>query len=162
MFNNDSAELDIKCKICEIVDDDFKFTNKHKKTTEDEYDSQFKDYRDINQDEKAKYVTDKLSKLTIHEKLQNVILKKLRMDFVCTGLYPSEMWDANSVNPKKESGCASKPHMNDVYVVAFKNQSFNQDGNDSAILKNIYYNSLDLKFQHLPVKEKIKNIQIKR
>ena len=33
----------------------------------------------------------------------------------------------------KKSGFAFKPHMNDVYVKAFKNQTFNQDGNESAI-----------------------------
>ena len=46
--------------------------------------------------------------------------------------------------------------MNDVHVEAFKNQSFNQDGDESAILKIKNYNAPDLIFQHLPVKGKVK------
>ena len=59
------------------------------------------------------------------------------MDFDATSLYPNAMWDEKSVYPKTESGLAFKPHMNDVYVDAFINQTFNQDGNASAILKKI-------------------------
>ena len=77
-------------------------------------------------------------------------------DFDATVLYPSAMWDENSVYPKIETGLDFKPQMNDVYVEAFNNQTFNQDGNESAILKNIYYNPLDLIFQQLPVEEKVK------
>ena len=67
-----------------------------------------------------------------------------------------------SVFPKIETGSAFKRHMNKTYVVAFNNQSFNQDGNVSAMLRIKYYNPLDLLFQHLPVKEKGKNIEINR
>ena len=72
------------------------------------------------------------------------------------------MWDENSVYPKIETGLAFKPHMNDVYVEAFNNQTFNQDGDESAILTIKYYNPPDLIFQHLPVKEKVKKIEVKR
>ena len=43
----------------------------------------------------------------------------------------------NSVYPKVESGFNFTQHMNDVYVEAFNNQTFNQDGNESANLKKI-------------------------
>ena len=36
--------------------------------------------------------------------------------FDATSLYPSAMYDENSVLPKIESGWAFKPYMNDVYV----------------------------------------------
>ena len=52
--------------------------------------------------------------------------------------------------------------MNDVYVEAFNNQSFNEDGDESAILTIKYHNPLDLIFQHLPVKEKVKKIEVNR
>ena len=52
--------------------------------------------------------------------------------------------------------------MNDVYVEAFKIETFKQDENASAILKIKFYNPPDLIFQHLPVKGKVKNIQVKR
>ena len=57
------------------------------------------------------------------------------MDFDATSLYPSAMWDENSVYPKTETGIAFKPHMKNVYVKAFSNQTFNQDGDESAILR---------------------------
>ena len=149
-------------KICEILDNHFEFINKHRNIIEDEYDSQFKGYRDINQDEKAKYVSDKLIKLPIHENLQKLNFIKVIMDFDATCLYLSAMWDEKSVFPKIESGFAFKPQMNDVYVEAFNNQTFNQDGNESATLKIKYYNPPDLIFQHLPVKGKVKNIKVNR
>ena len=40
--------------MCEISDKNFDLTNKQSKIREDEYDSQFDDYRDINQAEKEK------------------------------------------------------------------------------------------------------------
>ena len=46
--------------------------------------------------------------------------------------------------------------MNDVYVEEFNNQTFNQDGDESALLTNIYYTPPNLVLQHLPVKEKVK------
>ena len=60
----------------------------------------------------------------------------------------------NSVYPKTETEFAFKPHTNDVYVEAFNNQTFNQDGVQSAIINIKNYNPPDPVFQHLPVKEK--------
>ena len=55
------------------------------------------------------------------------------MDFDATCLYPSAMYNEKSVSPKLESDFAFKPHMNDVYVEAFNNQTYHQVGNESAI-----------------------------
>ena len=57
------------------------------------------------------------------------------MGFDVTSLHPSAMWDRKSVYPKKETRAVFKPHMNETHVDAFNNQSFNQDGNEPAILK---------------------------
>ena len=84
------------------------------------------------------------------------------MDFDATSLYPSAMLDERSVYPKIETGFAFKPHMIDVYLEAFNNQSFNEDGDESAVLTVKYYNTPDLIFQHLPVKEKVKKIEVNR
>ena len=65
-----------------------------------EYDSQFKDYKDVNQVEKAKFVNYKLSKLPIHEKLKILNLDNVMIDFDATSLYPSAMYDEKSVYPK--------------------------------------------------------------
>ena len=66
------------------------------------------------------------------------------------------MWDQISVYLKKETGFAFKPDMNDVYVEAFNNQTFNQVGDESAMLRIKFYNPPNPIFQYLPVKEKVK------
>ena len=85
-----------------------------------------------------------------------------QMDYDANGLYPSAMWNENSVYPKIETEFAFKPDMNDVYVEAFNIQTINQDGDESAILKIKYYNPPNLKFQHLPVKEEVKEEEVTR
>ena len=52
--------------------------------------------------------------------------------------------------------------MNDIFVNDFNNETFNHDGNESAILKSKYYNPPSLKFQQLTVKEKVKNVEVNR
>ena len=84
------------------------------------------------------------------------------MDFDATSLYHSAMWDENSVYPKKETGFAFKPYMKNFYVEAFNSQTFNENGNESAILRIKSYNPPDLLFEHLPVKGKMKNIEVHR
>ena len=63
---------------------------------------------------------------------------------------------------KTESGFAFKPDVNDVFVEAFNNQTFSQVVGESAILIRKIYNPPNLMFQHLPVKEKVKNIEVNR
>ena len=84
------------------------------------------------------------------------------MNFDAKSLYPSAMWDCNSVYPKIESGFAFKPHMNDVYVKAFNNETFNEDGDEYGILTIKYYNQPDLIIQHLAVKEKVEKVEVNR
>ena len=72
-------------------------------------------------------------------------------DFDASCLYPSA--NENSVYPKIETGFAFKPHMSIVYVEAFNNQTFNQDGDERAILGKKYYNPPNLKIPHLPVEK---------
>ena len=78
------------------------------------------------------------------------------MDFDATSLYPSAMWDENSVYPKIETGFAFKPHMNETYVEAFNNQSFNKDGDESAILTIKLYILRILFFNIYQLKKKLK------
>ena len=100
--------------------------------------------------------------LSIHKELSKLNSNKTQMDFDATSLYPSAMWDENSVYPKIETGVAFKPRMNKTYVEAFNNKTFNEDGDDSAILTIKYYNPPDPIFQHLPVKEKVKKLEVNR
>ena len=164
VFNIISKELNVNDNdnVCKIINKYFECTNEQRKIIEDEYDSKFKDYRDIDEEERTEHINKELNKLPIHKKLQKLNLIDVMMDFDATSLYPSAMWDENSVYPKIDSGFAFKPHMNNVYVEAFNNQTFNQDGDESAILRIKYYNTRNLIFQHLPVKEKVKNVEVNR
>ena len=162
MFNIISKELNIDDNVCEIIDKYFVYTNKQRKIVEDEYDSIFKDYRDIDVEERTEHINKELNKLTIHKKLQKLSHNDVMMDFDATSVYPSAMWDKNSVYPKIETGFAFKPHMNKTYVEAFDNETFNQDGDESAILTIKYYNPPILIYQHLPVKEKAKSVEVNR
>ena len=96
------------------------------------------------------------------KELSKLVLNKTQMDFDATSLYPSAMCDKISVYPKIETGFAFKPHMNKPYIEAFNNKTFNEDGDESAILTIKYYNPLDLIFQHLPIIEKVEKIDVNR
>ena len=100
--------------------------------------------------------------LPFHKKLSKLDSNKTQMCYDGNSLYPSAMWDCESVYPKIETGFAFKPHMNKTYVEAFNNQTFNEDGDESAILTIKYYNPTDLIFQHLPIKEKVKKLEVNR
>ena len=52
--------------------------------------------------------------------------------------------------------------MNDVYVDASNHQTFNQDSKECAILKIKLLFPADLLLEHIPVKEKVKNIKVNR
>ena len=52
--------------------------------------------------------------------------------------------------------------MNTTFVDPLNNQTFNEDGDETAILTIKYYNPPDLLFQNLPVKEKVKKIEVNR
>ena len=116
VFNIISKELNVNGNICDLLEKYFKFLNKYEKQYGKEFDSRSDDYRDINEKEKEKYVNTKVNMLPIHKKLSKLDSNKTQMDFDATSLYPSAMWDQNSVCPKIETGFAFKPHMNDFYV----------------------------------------------
>ena len=52
--------------------------------------------------------------------------------------------------------------MNSELVKSFNDECFNQDDNESALLKIKYYNPPDLLIQHVPNKGKIQKIELNR
>ena len=66
--------------------------------------NQFDDYRKINIKVKEKYINKKLSQLPISMKMKEFNRDDLLMAFDATSLYPSAMYDENSIYPKIESG----------------------------------------------------------
>ena len=103
----------------------------------------------MNEDDKTKYVNDKQSKLTIHNKVKKIVFNENGMTFDAISLYHSPMWDKSSVYTRIEHGFAFNPYMNDFHVEAFNNQTLNQNGNESEILEVKHYNPQSLIFQHL-------------
>ena len=128
-----SKELNVKGNEREILGKCFEFLHENEELYAEEFDSKHDEYRDIIQKEKTDYVSKKRNLLPIHKKLSKLDSNKTQMDYDATSLYPSAMWDENSLHPKIATGFAFKPNMNDVYVEAFNNKTFNQDGDESAI-----------------------------
>ena len=70
--------------------------------------------------------------LPFNKGLSKLDSNKTQTDYDATSLSPS---DEKSVYPKIETAIAFNPHINDIYVEAFKIKTFSQDGNESGILK---------------------------
>ena len=164
MFNIISKELNVNnnSNEYEVLEKYFEFLKEHEKHYAKEFISKYDDYRNINQKEKTNYINKKLNMLSIHKELSELDSNKTQMGYDGNSLYPSAMWDEKSTYPKIEAGFAFKPQMNDVYVKAFNDQTFNEDGDESAILRIKYYNPPGLIFQHLPVKEKVQKVEVNR
>ena len=142
-----------------IIEEDLRYKKKYYDVYEKEYESKINDYRDEDEDEKEKYINEKLSNLRIHKLLKQLELILLLWDFDAVSLYPSAMWDEKSIYPRIETSYAYTPDMNNEIVEKFNNQTFTQG---SAILKIKYYNPKDLIVQHIPIKEKENKIEINR
>ena len=67
VFKIISKELDTVGNICEISEKFFEFLSKHEKLYAKEFDSNFKDYRDINPKGKEKFKNKKPNFLPIHK-----------------------------------------------------------------------------------------------
>ena len=71
------------------------------------------------------------------------------------------MYDEKKLYPKIETGFVFKIHMNEVFVEAFNNKTFNQDGNESSLLRMKHYNPPNPILQDIPVKAKLKTSELK-
>ena len=154
-----SKELGVKRNICDIIEEYLSYKKKHYEVFEKEYGNQFNDYGLENED-KEKYINEKLSNFRLHKLLKQIELIHLLWDYDANNLYPSAMWVENSENsiyPGKETGYAYTSDMNDELVNEFNIGKFNQG---SAILKIKYYNPKNLVVQHIPIKERVNKIEI--
>ena len=71
VINIISKELNVRGNKCEILDKYFEYTNEQRKIIEGENDSQFKDYRDIDEEGRIEHINKELNKLPIHENYKN-------------------------------------------------------------------------------------------
>ena len=92
-----SKEINVKDNNYDKIEAFMKYKNHHYKFFEKEYESNFSDYRDENVEEKEKYINEKLSELPIHQPIRQLKRIELLWDFDCVSLYPSAMWDKNSI-----------------------------------------------------------------
>ena len=124
--------------------------NTNEKHFADGYGYKFEDYRDFDQ-KKKKITLKNLNKLKIHNRLSKLDSNNTQTNFDATSLYSSAIYNGSNVYSKKGTGYVFKLLMNDIFVNDFIDKTFNQDGNDSAILKLNYYSSQNLTLQPLPV-----------
>ena len=141
----------------DITEAYMKYKDQHLKNFKENYESKFKDYRDIEEEEMNNYINKKLGEFPIHILLQELSLNDFLWDFDAVSLYPSAMSDPKSIYPQIESGYSYTPDMNDELVEKFINQTFTQG---SAFLKIKHFNPKNLIVQHLPTKEWVKKMEI--
>ena len=154
-----NKELAVKGTVYDTIEAYMEHKHKHFKIFEKQYEGQFDEYRDEDVEEKEKYINEKLSNLRLHKLIKRIGLIHLLWDFNAVSLYPSAMWDENSIYPRIETGYAYTGDMNDDFVEKFITGNFNQG---PAILKIKYYNPKNLIVQHIPVKEKEKKFDNNR
>ena len=127
-----NKELAVKGTVYDTIEAYLEYKNKHFKIFEKEYEDQFDDYRNKNVEEKEKQINEKLSNLRLHKIIQRIELIHLLWDFDAVSLYPSAMWNENSIYTRIGTGYAFTRDTNDELVQKFNNQTFTQG---SAILK---------------------------
>ena len=86
VFNIISKELKFNGNICNLLENYFEFLIKYEKQYGKEFDSNYDDYRDINQKEKTNYINKKLNMLPIHKELSKLDSNKTQMDYDATSL----------------------------------------------------------------------------
>ena len=116
ILNFINKELAVKGTIYDTIEAYMEYKNKHFKKFEKEYESQFNDYRDEDVEEKEKFINEKLSELRLHKIIKRIELIHLLWDFDAVSLYPSAMWDKNSIYPRIETGYAFTRDMNNELV----------------------------------------------
>ena len=151
-----SKELNFNGNVFDIFELSMKNKNNHLKIIKK---GKFDEYRDIHEEEMNSSINKNSGELPVHKLLQQLSLDDLLWDYDAVSLYPSAMWDENSIYPRIETRYAYTEDMNDELVKKFNSGNFNQG---TAISKMKYYNPKNLTAQHLLVKEREKKIQINR
>ena len=111
-----SRELKVEGIVYDNIEAFMKYRKDHLKIIEDDYESKFNDYREIDEQEINNHINKKLGDLPIHQCLQHLSLNDFLWDFDAVSLYPSAMGDPKSVNPKIETGYVYTPDMKDEIV----------------------------------------------
>ena len=119
-----SDELNVKGNVYDIIEVYLKYKNHRLKLFKKEYESKFKGYRDVDEEEMNNYINKKLGEFPIHKLLQELSLNDLLWDFDAVSLYPSAMSDEKSIYPRIETGYAYTQDMNDELVGKIQQSNF--------------------------------------
>ena len=133
-----------------------KFINIKREEFKLKFENGEKDYRKINKKELDNFLEKQLGELNISKDLQKINKDDLLVSYDFNSLYPSAQIDKNSTWPKIETAYPFKKYMSDVVCTLLNSGRWNEL-NRSAFLTIKYHNPANLVFQHLPIKEKIKN-----
>ena len=150
-----SEQLNVKGKFYDIVEAYLNFRNKHLEIIKKDFESKFNDYPNDDEDVEKKFINENLSKLRFHQLMKQLKLDELLRDFDAVSLYPTAMWDENSIYPRIETVYAFTQETNDELLEKFNTGNFTQ-GN--AILKIEFYNPKNLIVQHIAFIGKVKII----
>ena len=104
------------------------------------------------EDDEAKFIKEKLSKLPIHQLIKQIKLDELLWGFYAVSFYPSAIRDKNTICRRTETSYAFSEDMKDELVKKFDTGNFNQG---CAFLKIRLYIPTNLIVEHLPIKEKV-------
>ena len=96
MFDFILTELGVKGDLCIILETHCKYVKDFGKLYENEFDSRYENYREIDQKDRAKDFRNKLSKLKIHGNVQKIDFKNVGIEHDATTSYISAMWDDDS------------------------------------------------------------------
>ena len=143
-------------EISNIIHKYLKYNYAKRDEFETEFENNEKDYRKTNEKELEKFLEKKLGELNISKELQKINKDDLLVSYDFNSLYPSAQIDKNSSWPKIETSYPFKKYMNDAACYLFNSGKWNQL-NKSAFLTIKYHKPENLFFQHLAIKEKIKN-----
>ena len=143
-------------EISNIVDEYLKFIDIKREEFKLKFENGEKDYRKINKKELDNFLEKQLGELNISKDLQKINKDDLLVSYDFNSLYPSAQIDKNSTWPKIETAYPFKKYMSDAVCTLFNSGRWNEL-NRSAFLTIKYHNPANLVFQHLPIKEKIKN-----
>ena len=145
--------------VYDIVESYMKCKNKHLKSFKDDKESNFDEYRDIDEEKLNNYNNKKLGEFPIHQLLQQLSLNDLLRDIDAVSLYPIAKSDEKSIHPKIGICYVYTTDMINKLVEKLNIQTLTQG---SAISKYKYYSLKNLIVQHIPIKERKKKIEINR
>ena len=114
-----SEELNVKGNVYDSIEACMNYKNKLLKFIEEEHESKFNNYHDIDEEKMNNHINEKLGEFQIHKFLQELSLNDLICDFDAVILYPSAMSDENSFYPRIETGFVFPTDMNDELVEKF-------------------------------------------